>query len=202
MQTEIRFTCPECGQHYTAEAGWQDVLFTCSTCKAQFEVRPLPAAAGPEAIPPATRIRQGRLAAIPVSPGRDGPYRLLGTSYALVTPPALAIIAWLCVSLLRFLGGLGKVLGIAIAGTIIAYISNRFSKWYLAQWGSDAFEYYRKSTYTAFLFLPGAAVVIFLARGEEGAGLVLFPVTLGLYFFSIMLAAAWLIGAKWLGPGR
>jgi hypothetical protein len=29
-----------------------------------------------------------------------------------------------------------------------------------------------------------------------------FPLTLGLYFFSILVAAAWLIGAKWFWPGE
>ena len=117
-----------------------------------------------------------------------------------MTPPALALITLFCVSLLRLLGALGMLLGIVIAGVVMAYVSNRFSRWYLATRGSDAFEYYKKSAATAFLFLPGVAVVIYLSLADESAGLLLFPLTLGFYFFSILLAAAWLIGAKWFGP--
>ena len=119
-----------------------------------------------------------------------------------MTPPTLAIITLLCVSLLRLLGALGMLLGIVMAGVVIAYVSNRFSRWYLATRGSDAFEYYKKSAATAFLFLPAVAVVIYLSQADESAGLLFFPLTLGLYFFSLLLAAAWLVGAKWFGPGK
>jgi hypothetical protein len=97
------------------------------------------------------------------------------------------------------LGKPGMLLGIVAAGLGIAYLANRFSKWYLAMWGSEAFEYYKKSASTAFLFVPAVAVFIFMSLAEEGAGLFFFPLTLGLYFFSILLAAAWLAGIKWAG---
>lgn len=67
--------------------------------------------------------------------------------------------------------------------------------------GNEALEYYKETAATAFQFLPAVAVVIYLSPADESAGLLSFPLTLG-PTFSILLAAAWLIGAKWFGPGK
>jgi hypothetical protein len=199
MQTEIRFTCPECGQHYTAEANWEGSQMTCSACQAQFTVSGLSVlTADPE--PPVTATPFPRVRVQPGTPGQlrtKGTCPWMGTLCGLLTPPALAIIAFLCGLPRIFLGRPGMLLGIVVSGVGIACLTNRFSKWYLATWGSDAFEYYRKSASVAFLLVPGVAVFIFMLGAEEGAGLVLFPLTLGLYFFSILLAAPWLAGIKW-----
>jgi len=173
---------------------------TCSACQTQFTVRGLAGlAAGAEPSMHATPV-----ARLPVRPGKPGHLRqtgthqLMGTLCGLLTPPALAILAFLgVVSLGMILGSPGTLLGIVAAGVGIAYLANRFSKWYLAHWGSEAFEYYKKSARAAFLIVPAVAIVVFMSLAEEGAGLFLFPLTLGLYFFSILLAAAWLAGIKW-----
>jgi hypothetical protein len=121
----------------------------------------------------------------------------MGTLYALLTPPVLAVIACLCALPLG-------VLGLVVAGVGIAYLVNRFARWYLATWGSEAFEYYKKSAGLAFLFVPAVAVAICMLQaekveGDEGAGMLFLVLAFGFYFLSILLAAAWLAGVKWAG---
>lgn len=95
----------------------------------------------------------------------------MGTLCGLLTPPVLAILSFLCVSLCIVPGRLGRLLGIVVAGAGIACLTNRFANWYLARWGREAFEYYKKSASVVFLFVPGVAVFIFMSQAEEGAGL-------------------------------
>jgi hypothetical protein len=197
MQTEIRFSCPECGQRYVAEGGSQGQALTCSACQTRFAIGKLPASA--EVLRPQT----SEPGSMSVSSGIQGRRRgnvasqLIAVAFGLVTPPALAAIAAICVFLAGFLPGAGKFLGVLAAAAVIPLLVNRFTKWYLATWGLVAFEYYKKSAGTAFLLLPGIAICVFLSLADESAGLLLVPIGAGAYFASALLAAGWLAGSKW-----
>ena len=199
MHTEIRFSCPACGQHFSAEGSCEGRQITCSTCQAQFTVSGSAVVAGDPKppVPAAPALRVPARSGSAGHPRQKGTCPWTGTFCGLLTPLALAIAAGLCVRLSSVMGRPGRLLGVGAAGVGIAYLTNRFTKWYLLMWGSEAFEYYKKSASTAFLFLPAVVVIIFLSRVDEGAGLMIVPVTVGLYFFSIMLAGAWLAGIKW-----
>lgn len=121
----------------------------------------------------------------------------------MLTPPALALVAFLCLLPISVIGSAG-LLGAAVAGVGIAYLTQRFTKWYVATRGDAAFYYYKRSAGVAFLVVPVVAVAIYMSQaeeveGDEGAGLLFLVMTIGFYFLSILLAAAWLAGIKWAG---
>ena len=116
-----------------------------------------------------------------------------GTLGGLLTPPALALITFLCIA--------GGPLGIVVAGVGIAYLTKRFTNWYVTTHGDAAFYYYKRSASTAFLFLPAMPIAFLLlhTEAEEEAEMFLLVLAIGLYFASLLLAAAWLAGIKWAG---
>jgi hypothetical protein len=193
MSAEIRFACPQCGQHYTADAQWQKQSMTCSACQAQFTVQGRPVFGSPNAPPLAQP---------------EGNHPLLGTSLGLLTPLACALVGGICSFpvnvaglLLGPMGGLLHLLGLAAGVVGIAYLTRRFAKWFVAKWGDEALAYYVRSAGVAFLVWPGLAVgasILLASRSEnEGAGLALFLVTPGAFFASLLLAAPWFAGLKW-----
>ncbi len=162
---------------------------TCSACQAQFTV----VGHAVPAVPPRP----------PAPPRPTGIYQWTGTLCGLLTPPALALVALLCLLPISVIGSAGLP-GAVVAGVGIAYLTKRFTKWHVATRGDAAFYYYKRSAGVAFLVVPAVAAAIFMLQaekveGDEGAGLIFLILTIGLYFLSILLAAAWLAGIKWAG---
>jgi hypothetical protein len=207
MPSEIRFVCPKCGQHFAAEAAWEGKALVCPACQAQFEVHSVagPTANGPDPrLPLAARSHLGPEA---TDAGRPGLVREVGpTMLGFLTPPALAVVAGVWVLLLRSLPlGIGKhggdtpgaLLALLAGGVLMAFVTNRFSKWYRKSRGLYAFGIYRRACNAAFLLEPLIAVVIWLSLSDESAGLAIVPVAFGSYILSGVLAAVWLAGVKW-----
>ena len=139
----------------------------------------------------------------PPLPQPTGIHQWTGTLCGLLTPPALALIAFLCLLPISVIGTVG-LLGPAVAVVGIAYLTNRFTKWYVATRGDAAFCYYKRSAGVAFLVVPAVAVAVYMllaeeVEGDEGAGMLFLVLTIGFYFLSILLAAGWLAGIKWSG---
>ncbi len=194
MNLAIRFACPHCGQHYSAESLWQGRRWTCVSCQAQFLVPNSPANPETQATCPLPCSGPETPAgnALRTTTPKRGTCQLLGTLCGICTPAAALLIA------LPF-GFLGHV-GYLLAAPAIAYLSHQFAKRYLSRQGPDAFAYYFKAGSIAFLLLPVLGIFAFLSVADEAAGLVLVPVAVGSFFVAILLAGSWLAGVKWFGP--